>query len=214
MLALMSKDDRVLSGPPVGAIWNRYRPDARGEQRSAILPYSFTTMRTATGFLHGLANNGIRVPEDISVIGYDDMPYAAVFNPGLTTIRLPRRPMGATGVPQTCRGSGRRTRCTRPGDHRAKSHCPSEHCFGQKINPLSISSRGRQGAVMSAMFEELDYAPTPIGAISLRRRHILALKTDVFEILLGEEHLIVEPFHCIRSRIGRNGARCFAWRLS
>lgn len=49
---------------------------------------------TATGFLHGLANNGIRVPEDISVVGYDDMPYAAVFNPGLTTIHLPRRKWG------------------------------------------------------------------------------------------------------------------------
>lgn len=47
---------------------------------------------------------------------------------------------------------------------------------------------------MSALFEELDYAPTPIGAISLRRRHVLALKTDVFEILLGEEHLMSSLF--------------------
>jgi len=47
---------------------------------------------------------------------------------------------------------------------------------------------------MSTLFEELDYAPTPIGAISLRRRHILALKTDVFEILLGEEHLMSSLF--------------------
>ena len=47
---------------------------------------------------------------------------------------------------------------------------------------------------MSALFEELDYAPTPIGAISLRRRHILSLKTDVFEILLGEEHLMSSLF--------------------
>ncbi|QFT30586.1 LacI family DNA-binding transcriptional regulator [Roseibium porphyridii] len=49
---------------------------------------------TATGFLHGLANRGIRVPDDISVVGYDDMPYAAVFNPGLTTVHLPRRRWG------------------------------------------------------------------------------------------------------------------------
>jgi spermidine synthase len=47
---------------------------------------------------------------------------------------------------------------------------------------------------MSKMFEELDYAPTPIGAVSLRRRHLLALKTDVFEILLGEEHLMSSLF--------------------
>ena len=49
---------------------------------------------TATGFMHGLARAGIRVPEDISVIGFDDMPYAAVFNPGLSSVRLPRREWG------------------------------------------------------------------------------------------------------------------------
>ena len=49
---------------------------------------------TATGLLHGLVSAGIRVPEDISVIGYDDMPYAAIFNPGLSSIRLPRREWG------------------------------------------------------------------------------------------------------------------------
>lgn len=49
---------------------------------------------TAIGLLHGLANAGIRVPEDISVVGYDDMPYSAVFNPGLTTVHLPRRRWG------------------------------------------------------------------------------------------------------------------------
>ncbi|MEM0948076.1 MAG: LacI family DNA-binding transcriptional regulator [Pseudomonadota bacterium] len=49
---------------------------------------------TATGLLHGLVCAGVRVPEDISVIGYDDMPYAAIFNPGLSSIRLPRRQWG------------------------------------------------------------------------------------------------------------------------
>ncbi len=49
---------------------------------------------TAVGLMHGLANAGVRIPEDITVVGYDDMPYAAVFNPGLTTVRLPRREWG------------------------------------------------------------------------------------------------------------------------
>ena len=49
---------------------------------------------TATGLLHGLAQAGVRVPEDVSVIGFDDMPYSAVFNPGLSTVRLPRREWG------------------------------------------------------------------------------------------------------------------------
>lgn len=47
---------------------------------------------------------------------------------------------------------------------------------------------------MSALFEELDYQPTPIGPISLRRRRILSLDTDVFEIILGDEHLMSSLF--------------------
>lgn len=47
---------------------------------------------------------------------------------------------------------------------------------------------------MSRLFEELDYRDTPIGPISLRRRRLLALDTDVFEIILGEEHLMSSLF--------------------
>src|SRR5436190_15647026 len=43
---------------------------------------------------------------------------------------------------------------------------------------------------MSLDFEELDYRPTPIGALSLRRRRELKLGVDVFEIKLGDEFLM------------------------
>ncbi len=64
---------------------------ASGELPTAVFVHND---ETATGLLHGLVRAGVRVPEDISVIGYDDMPYAAVFNPGLSSIRLPRREWG------------------------------------------------------------------------------------------------------------------------
>ena len=60
------------------------------------------------------------------------------------------------------------------------------------------------------MFEELDYAPTPIGAISLRRRHILSLNTDVFEILLGEEHLMSSLFTASEVALADLGMRTLA----
>jgi spermidine synthase len=47
---------------------------------------------------------------------------------------------------------------------------------------------------MSALFEELDYRPTPIGAVSLRRRKELRLGIDVFEIKLGDEFLMSSLF--------------------
>ncbi|MDF1779382.1 MAG: spermidine synthase [Rhizobiaceae bacterium] len=47
---------------------------------------------------------------------------------------------------------------------------------------------------MSKYFEELDYRPTPIGALSLRRRREMSLGVDVFEIKLGEEFLMSSLF--------------------
>ncbi|MFS0735137.1 LacI family DNA-binding transcriptional regulator [Microbacterium sp. 1P10UB] len=41
----------------------------------------------ALGVLHALQTAGRRVPEDVSVIGFDDIPEAAHFSPPLTTIR-------------------------------------------------------------------------------------------------------------------------------
>lgn len=47
---------------------------------------------------------------------------------------------------------------------------------------------------MSAFFEELDYRPTPMGALSLRRRRQLSLGIDVYEIKLGEDFLMSSLF--------------------
>ena len=41
----------------------------------------------ALGLIGALIERGVRVPEDISVVGFDAMPESAYFNPPLTTIR-------------------------------------------------------------------------------------------------------------------------------
>lgn len=47
---------------------------------------------------------------------------------------------------------------------------------------------------MSLLFSELDYRPTPMGVLSLRKRRELTLGIDVYEIKLGDEFLMSSLF--------------------
>src|SRR3981081_3961405 len=58
---------------------------------------------------------------------------------------------------------------------------------------------------MSVYFEELDYRPTPIGALSLRRRRSLSTGADVYEIKLGEEYLMSSQFPAPEIELARLG---------
>lgn len=58
---------------------------------------------------------------------------------------------------------------------------------------------------MSPLFEELDYRPTPIGALSLRRRRELSLGVEVYEIKLGDEFLMSSLFTASEIALARLG---------
>jgi len=49
---------------------------------------------SAIGAIYALREAGLRVPEDVSVVGFDDIQSAAYQSPGLTTVRQPLREMG------------------------------------------------------------------------------------------------------------------------
>jgi len=48
----------------------------------------------AMGVMDAVRNRGLRVPEDISVVGFDDIPQASLVRPALTTINQPLEKMG------------------------------------------------------------------------------------------------------------------------
>jgi LacI family transcriptional regulator len=52
----------------------------------------------AIGAIRALMNHGRRVPEHVSVVGFDDIQGAAFHNPSLTTIRQPLHEMGAVAA--------------------------------------------------------------------------------------------------------------------
>jgi LacI family transcriptional regulator len=63
-------------------------------------PPRFTAIQASTdllalGALRSIRAHGLRCPEDISVIGFNDMPFTAEFSPGLTSVKVPLNEIGA-----------------------------------------------------------------------------------------------------------------------
>ena len=52
----------------------------------------------ALGCYDVLAERGLRCPDDVSVVGFNDMPFADRFDPPLTTVRIPHREIGAAAA--------------------------------------------------------------------------------------------------------------------
>ncbi len=66
-----------------------------GKPFTALLAYDDMT---ALGALRALKKKGLRVPEDCSVVGFDDVAQASLSLPSLTTVRQPMEAMGSMSV--------------------------------------------------------------------------------------------------------------------
>jgi LacI family repressor for deo operon, udp, cdd, tsx, nupC, and nupG len=64
---------------------------ARSSRPTAVF---CTSDEMAIGLMRTLFSSGLKVPDDVSVAGFDDIEFAAVAEPALTTIRQPRRELG------------------------------------------------------------------------------------------------------------------------
>ena len=62
---------------------------------TAVLAYND---QLAIGVMKGLRTLGLRVPGDVSVVGFDNIQFGEIIEPALTTVAAPLRHMGATGV--------------------------------------------------------------------------------------------------------------------
>ncbi|HIG76115.1 MAG TPA: LacI family transcriptional regulator [Bacteroidetes bacterium] len=64
---------------------------SRGDRPTAL----FTANNLMTlGALSAIHASGLRIPEDVAIVGYDDMPWAMALNPPLTAVRQPGEEMG------------------------------------------------------------------------------------------------------------------------
>jgi LacI family transcriptional regulator len=59
----------------------------------------------ALGVLTALREARLHVPDDVSLVGFDDIPIVRDITPGLTTIRVPMREMGRRSMQIALGGS-------------------------------------------------------------------------------------------------------------
>ncbi len=52
----------------------------------------------ALGAMKALKEKGYRIPEDVSIIGFDDLPFSEIASPRLSTMRVPNTEMGKIAV--------------------------------------------------------------------------------------------------------------------
>ena len=72
----------------------------QGELPTAFFAFNDTLAMEAIRAIH---DAGLRVPQDISVVGYDDAPLAPYLTPALTTVRQPLREIGEAAVKELVR---------------------------------------------------------------------------------------------------------------
>jgi DNA-binding LacI/PurR family transcriptional regulator len=76
-------------------------PEIVAGRASAVLAFND---QMALGVVAGLTNRGMSVPRDLSVVGFDDVPMAAMVAPPLTTISLPTSEVGPIAVAMLSEG--------------------------------------------------------------------------------------------------------------
>ncbi|AKH82096.1 LacI family transcriptional regulator [Streptomyces sp. CNQ-509] len=94
-----------IDGDPAMIRYGTYDRASGAEQVRALceLPEPPTALficsdHMAIGGYEALAAAGLRVPEDVSVVGFDDLPEARWVSPALTTVRQPLKDMGGSAL--------------------------------------------------------------------------------------------------------------------
>lgn len=68
--------------------------------KNEIIPSAFFALNDiiALGAIKAMTEKGIKVPEDVSIVGFDDIPFSSYSNPGVSTVKVHTDAMGKTSV--------------------------------------------------------------------------------------------------------------------
>ncbi|WP_116245853.1 LacI family DNA-binding transcriptional regulator [Nocardiopsis sp. FIRDI 009] len=91
---------RVVQQPQLNAAQGERAVDAvlAGGPRQRPQAVFCANDQLALGLMKGLGQRGVRVPEDISIVGYDNVDFADLVHPGLTSVAQPKYELGRSAM--------------------------------------------------------------------------------------------------------------------
>ena len=108
-------------------------------QRHGVTAVVCGTDTHAYGVLQEARVAGVRIPEELAVAGFDDLPYSATSNPSLTSVHLPATPLGAEGRRATALPHGGPPLGAAAGDAGEFAGCPRLHSLAPvPADPLPL----------------------------------------------------------------------------
>jgi LacI family transcriptional regulator len=114
-----------------------------GKRFTALVAYNDISALSA---MTALREAGHKVPEDVSVMGFDDIEFASIAHPPLTTIRQPLHEMGATAAELLIRKFANdesvRNICVRPELVVRSSTCPPSLARPRGARSRALAERG------------------------------------------------------------------------
>jgi DNA-binding LacI/PurR family transcriptional regulator len=113
-----------------------YRAGSEIARRDDVTAVFAANDQMALGVIHALVEHGRRVPEDVSVAGFDDIPEAEFFLPGLTTVRQDFDEVGRRGLDLLLHNLGALAE-----DHRERVMIAPELVVRRSTAPASSGTR-------------------------------------------------------------------------
>lgn len=96
---VLRREDEILIEPTLDGAYKEmkeYLEKNRGKEFPTAL-FAFNDI-IALGAMKAMQEEGINIPNDISIIGFDDIPFSSMSNPNMTTIKVYTEEMGSLAV--------------------------------------------------------------------------------------------------------------------
>ena len=101
----------------------------------------------AIGSLRGAGEAGLRIPEDVAIVGFDDIPIARFLTPPLTTVRVQIAELGRRAVEAVLHDSAQTTGRRRREQLIASELVVRESCGATSSNRTNLSSTNRKSGI-------------------------------------------------------------------